>query len=179
MLPKDSSQVEKEFRSFLRARSLKLSSLTLPIAFDAMAEFWTANRFSNVLAEDGDGIACYQDLTDHGRGTRLEIGLVRLLRLPPDGSLAASPVHRLRLRICYKWDMDVIKHVLPAGTWSFACWDARELDAFRQVISNTAGFTTMREKKPAEVNASFETVTPLRHLLKPEPGARQMWWGVM
>lgn len=179
MLPKDSSQVEKEFRSFLRARSIKLSSLTLPIAFDAMAEFWTTNRFSNVLAEDGDGIACYEDVTDHGRGTRLEIGLVRLLRFPSDSSLAPSPVHRLRLRICYKWDMDVIKHVLPAGTWSFACWDAGELDAFKRAIFGTAGFSTMREKKPAEVNASFETVTSVPHLLKPELGARQMWWGVM
>jgi hypothetical protein len=125
MLLKDSSQVEKEFRSFLRARPLKLSSLTLPIAFDAMAEFWTTTRFSNVLTEGGDGIACYQDVTDHGRGTRLEIGFIRLLRLQSDCSLPPSPVHRLRLRICYKWDMDVIKHLLPAGTWSFACWDSR------------------------------------------------------
>jgi hypothetical protein len=179
MLLKDSSQVEKEFRSFLRARPLKLSSLTLPIAFDAMAEFWTTTRFSNVLTEGGDGIACYQDVTDHGRGTRLEIGFIRLLRLQSDCSLPPSPVHRLRLRICYKWDMDVIKHLLPAGTWSFACWDTRELDAFKQAIFDTVGFSRMREKKPAEVNTSFDTVTSVLHLPKPEPGAGQMWWGVM
>ncbi|GGY41277.1 hypothetical protein GCM10007387_24020 [Pseudoduganella albidiflava] len=179
MLIKESSQVEKEFRSFLRAKSLKLSSLNLPTAFDAMAEFWTATRFCNVLAEDGDGIACYEGVTDHGRGTRLEIGLVRLLRLPFDPILAPSPVHRLRLRICYKWDMDVIKHVIPAGTWAFACWDANELSAFKQAIVNTAGFSTMRGKKPAEVTALLETVTSVSHQLKPEPGARQMWWGVM
>lgn len=179
MFLKDSSQVEKEFRSFLRAKSLKLSSLNLPLALDAMAEFWTTNKFSNVLAEDGDGIACYEDVTDHGRGTRLEIGLVRLLRLPSDTISAPSQVHRLRLRVCYKWDMDVIKHVLPAGTWSFACWDAKELNVFKQAIFDTAGFSTMREKKPAEVNALLETVTSVPHQLKPEPGARQMWWGVI
>lgn len=179
MLLKDSSHVEKEFRSFLRAKSLKLSSLTLPIAFDVMAEFWATNGFSNVLAEDGDGIACYEDVTDHGRGTRLEIGLVRLLRLPSDAILAPSQVHRLRLRVCFKWDADVVKHVLPAGTWSFACWDARELSAFKQAIFATAGFATMREKKPSEVSASFETVTSVPHQLTPEPGARQMWWGVV
>jgi hypothetical protein len=144
-----------------------------------MAEFWTTTRFSNVLDGDGDGIACYEDVTDHGRGTRLEIGLVRLLRLPSDGRLTPSPTHRLRLRFCYKWDMDVIKHVVPAGTWSFACWNERELDAFKQAIFNTAGFSTMREKKPAEVNALFETVASVPHVLKPEPGVRQMWWGVM
>lgn len=179
MHPKDSSQVEKEFRSYLRSRSLKLSSLTLPIAFDAMADFWTTNRFSNIPAESKDGIACYEDVTDHGRGTRLEIGLVRLLQLPSDDSLSPSPYHRLRLRICYKWDMNVIKNVLPAGTWSFACWDASELDAFKKAIFDTAGFSAMREKKPAEVNASFETVASVPNVLKPEPEARQMWWGVM
>jgi hypothetical protein len=179
MLIKDSSQVEKEFRSFLRAKSLKLSSLDLPIAFDVMAEFWAATKFSNVLAEDGDGIACYEDVTDHGRGTRLEIGLVRLLRLPSDATLTPSPAHRLRLRICYKWDMDVIKTVLPAGTWSFACWDAREFSAFKQAISETVGFSSMREKKPAEVSVLLDIVTSMPYQLKPEPGARQMWWGVM
>lgn len=179
MLLKDSSQIEKEFRSFLRAKSLKLSSLTLPIAFDAMAEFWISNEFTDVLAEDGDGIACYEDVTDHGRGTRLEIGIVRLLRLPSDGLFASSPVYRLRLRVCYKWDMDVIKHVLPAGTWSYACWDARELNPFKQAIFDTAAFSTMREKKPAEVNALLDTVTSVPHQLKPQPGSRQMWWGVM
>lgn len=179
MLLKDSSHVEKEFRSFLRAKSLKLSSVNLPIAFDVMAEFWTTNRFSNILAEDGDGIACYEDITDHGRGTRLEVGLVRLLRLPSDFILAPSPVLRLRLRVCYKWDMDVVKHVLPAGTWSFVCWDERELNAFKQAIFSTAGFATMREKKPAEVNVSLQTVTSVPQQLRPEPGARQMWWGVM
>jgi hypothetical protein len=75
--------------------------------------------------------------------------------------------------------MDVIKHVLPAGTWSFACWDAKELNVFKQAIFDTAGFSTMREKKPAEVNALLETVTSVPHQLKPEPGARQMWWGVI
>jgi len=167
MLPNNSSQVEKNFRTFLHAKSLKLSSLTLPIAFDAMAEFWTTIRFSHVLAEDGDGIACYEDVTDHGPGTRLEIGLVRLLRLPSEDVEASSPlhglglrswpVHRLRLRICYKWGMDVIKHVLPAGTRSFACWDCQEFESFKQTVLNTAGFSAMAHNKPAEANISFDT----------------------
>lgn len=183
MLPKDPFQVEKEFRSFLRARSLKLSSLTLPTAFDAMAEFWTISRFSNVLTEDRDGIACYEDVTDHGRGTRLEIGLVRLLRLPcegseVEGSEVPSPVHRLRLRVCYKWDMDVIKHVLPAGTWSFACWDFQEFESFKQTVLSTAGFSAMRHKRPAEANVSFDVVSAVPSELKPAVDSRQMWWGV-
>ena len=186
--PMDSSQVEKAFRTFLRARSLKLSSLTLPIGFDAMAEFWTTSRFSNVLVEVGDGIACYEDVTDHGRGTRLEIGLVRLLRLPPEDietpvpahglRLSSWPVHRLRLRVCYKWDVDVIKHVLPAGTWSFACWDFHQFGSFKQAVFNTAGFSTMAHKKPAETNVSFDIVSAVPNELKPVVDARQMWWGV-
>lgn len=178
MLLMESSQVEKEFRLFLRARSLKLSSLTLPIAFDAMAEFWTSNRYPNVLADDGDGIACYEDVTDHGRGMRLEIGIVRLLRLPSEDREAPSPAHRLRLRVCYKWDMDVIKHVLPAGTWSFVCWDFQKFELFKQTVLSTVGFSAMRHKKPAEANVSFDIVSTVPSELKPVVDARQMWWGV-
>lgn len=173
------SHVEKEFRSFLRTSSLKLSSLTLPIAFDAMAEFWATNSFLNVLAEDGDGIACYEDVTDHGRGTRLEIGLVRLLRLHSEGGAAPSLVHRLRLRVCYKWDIDVIKHVLPAGTWSYACWDTKEFESFKHTVLSTAGFSAMRHKTPAEVTVLFDTISAMPSQMKPAVDARQMWWGVL
>jgi hypothetical protein len=44
--------------------------------------------------------------------------------------------------------MAVIKNVLPAGTWSFACWDGIELDAFSQAVFNTSAFSAMREKSP-------------------------------
>lgn len=179
MLLKYSSQVEKEFRAFLRSKSLKLSVLTLPIAFDAMEEFWITNRFSDVLVEHGDGIACYEDVTDHGRGTRLEIGLVRLLRLASNESDVPSPVHRLRLRLCYRWDMDVITNVLPAGTWSFACWDFRAFASFKQSVCSTAGYSAMQDKKPAEVNASFDTVSAVADDLMPAVETRQMWWGVI
>jgi hypothetical protein len=179
MLRKNALQVEQAFRSFLRLKSLKLTALTLPQAFEAMAEFWVSERDFDVLAQNGDGIACYEDVTNHGRGTRLEIGLVRLLRVESDGAQVRWPVHRLRLRLCYKWDMDVIKYVLPAGTWSFACWDPVGLDTFKRSVFDTAGFSAMRDKKPAEVNVSFETISSLPHILKPEPEMRQMWWGVL
>jgi hypothetical protein len=178
MLLKDSAKMENEFRTFLRSKTLKLSALTLPTAFDSMAEFWTTATFSGVLADHGDGIACYEDVTDHGRGTRLEIGLVRLLRLRSLDCETRSPVHRLRLRVCYKWDMDVIKHVLPAGTWSFACWDFQEYESFKQTVLDTTGFSTMRDKKPAEVNATFDIVSAVPDKLRPSAQARQMWWGV-
>ncbi|MTV55712.1 hypothetical protein [Pseudoduganella buxea] len=179
MLLKDSSQVEKESRFFFRSRSLKLSSLTLPIAFDAMEEFWTTSRFSDVLPENGDRIACYEDVTEHGRGTRLEIGLVRLLRPSSSDSKLSSPVNRLRLRLCYRWDMDVIAHVLPAGTWAFACWDFPEFETFKRSVLNTAGFSAMQDKKSAEVNALFDMVSAVQNELKPAAEARQMWWGVL
>ena len=179
MPQKSPLQVEKEFRSFLHSKSLKLASLTLPQAVDAMVDFWSGNQDFEVLSPNGDGLAAYEDVTDNGRGTRLEIGLVRLLRALPESSEVPFPTHRLRLRLCYKWDIDVIRPVLPAGTWSYACWDAGELDAFKQAIFDTPGFSTMREKKPAEVNVSFETVSSVPHMLTPEPAARQMWWGVM
>jgi len=170
--------VEKAFRSFLRTKSLTLASLTLPQAFDAMTEFWGRHKDFDVLAQDGDGIACYEDISNHGRGTRLEIGIVRLLRVASDRDLPPWPAHRLRLRLCYKWDADVVQHVLPAGTWAFACWETERFDAFRQSVFETRGFCTMRDKKPAEVNVSFDTISSQSHVLTPEVQARQMWWGV-
>jgi len=142
------AQVEKAFRSFLRARASKLATLTLPEAFDAMAAFWAAGK-------DGAGIAAYQDVTDHGRGTRLEIGFDKIVQSAPDRTACRL---RLRLRVCYKWDMDVIRHVLPAGVWSFTCWQAAEFDAFRQAVLDTAGFSFMHGKKPAEVNITCATI---------------------
>jgi hypothetical protein len=120
-------------------KALKLTTLTLPQAFEAMAEFWVSERDFDVLAQNRDGLACYEDVTNHGRGTRLEIGLVRLLRVTSDSGQVRWPAHRLRLRLCYKWDMDVIKYVLPAGTWCFACWDPVELDTFKRSVFDTPG----------------------------------------
>lgn len=78
-----------------------------------------------------------------------------------------------------QWDMDVVKYVLPAGTWSFACWDPAELETFKRAVFDTPGFSAMRDKKPAEVNVWFETISSLPHMLNPEPETRQMWWGVL
>lgn len=170
--------VEKQFRAFLGARSLKLASLTLPQAFDAMAAFWIEVRDFEVLAENGDGIACYQDVTDHGRGTRLEIGFVRILRVAPEDSGLAWPAHRLKLRVCFKWDRDVISKVLPAGSWSFACWNIGEFESFKRSLVDTAGFSVMREKTVAEANVLLDTIASQPRMLQPEAD-RQMWWGVM
>ena len=74
--------------------------------------------------------------------------------------------------------MDVIAHVLPVGTWAFACWDFSEFETFKRSVLNTAGFSTMQDKKPAEVNVLFDTVTAVQNELRPPAMTRQMWWGV-
>jgi hypothetical protein len=123
---KHPEQIDKAFRSFLRARSLKLATLTLtlPQAFDAMAR--------------------------SGRST-----------------------------VIFKWDMDVVRHVLPAGTWSFVCWDAAGYDAFKAAVEGTPAFATMRTKQPAETRISLERAASRPDMLRPPPDVRQMWWGVM
>ena len=141
------AQVEKAFRSHLRSRAIKLSSLDLPQAFEAMRAYWASGADAGILVPDGDGIAACQEVTDHRRGTRLEIGFDRLLPIARD-----QVAVRLRLRVCYKWDREVIQHVLPGGMWSFTCWNAAAFDAFRTTVLNTAGYSTMQGKPPAEVN---------------------------
>ena len=171
--------MEKEFRAFMHSRGLKLASLKLPDALDAMSEFWgTGNEFET-LSVDGDALVAYEDVSDYGKGTRLELGFIRLLRLP----LGAEEGHigravRLRLRLCYKWDMDVIRDVLPHGTWSLACWAHKDVAAFKQVIREKAAFLAMFEKLPSEVRVTLEdAVYPLVEY-RPGIESRQMWWGI-
>lgn len=170
---------EKELRTLLRSRSLKLSALVLPDAFEAMMSFYQSCRDFDVLAPEGDGLVAYEDVTNHERGTRLEIGFTRLFRLFP-GSEEDSrwPALRLRLRLCYKWDMDVIKLVLPAQTWSMSCWSIDELEPFRESVLRTTGYTVMKDKKPAETNISLEETTYRRNQYRSTPEVKQMWWGV-
>lgn len=171
--------MEKKFRAYMRSRGLKLAGLKLPHALDAMSDFWCTEIETKVHDVDGDALVVYEDVTNHGKGTRLELGMVRLLRFPPESEdVGVGRALRLRLRLCYKWDMDVIRDVLPHGTWSLACWARADVVAFKQAISEMAGVKAMYDKAPSEVNVTFEdAICPLTNV-RPSPGSRQMWWGV-
>jgi hypothetical protein len=114
------------------------------------------------------------EMGSHAIRTSLTTGVELALRLVLSDFSGFNRTAVCRLRQFTGYD-----YAFATGTWSFACWDTRELDAFKQAIFDTVGFSRMREKKPAEVNTSFDTVTSVLHLPKPEPGAGQMWWGVM
>lgn len=109
---------------------------------------------------------------------RLEIDFIRLLRVVPGDPGEPWQAYRLRLWVCYRWDMDVVKYVLRAGTWSFTCWDAAQIDEWARSVQTTAGYRTMCDKTPAEVKVTLEAIASVPRVLKPDPGARQMWWGV-
>ena len=150
---------EKQLRAFLKQRSLVLSTMTLPQAWEVMKGFWFGVKFSGIVEPEGDALAAYEDVTDHGRGTRLELGIVRVLRLHPEaGEELKWPALRLRLRLCYKWDMDVVRDVLPAGTWSYACWHEGQFDSFQDAVLATPGYRTMAGKKPAEARIAMDSL---------------------
>jgi hypothetical protein len=175
---RDPHSSEKELRSLLRGRALKLAGMKLPTALDLISDFYKKVRDFDVVDNEGDGLAAYKDTTDHGRGTRIEIGFTRLFRLRPDNENDFRyPALRLRLRHCFKWDMDVIKFVLPEPTWSFDCWSAGELEQFRMAVENTVGYSMLKEKVPSEVNIVLEDASYRREKYKFEPDVKQMWWG--
>ncbi|UWE15252.1 hypothetical protein [Herbaspirillum huttiense] len=172
--------MDKLLRAFIRSRGLKLAGLRLPDALEIMSDFWNKKAEIEVHHEDGDALVAYEDVTDHGRGIRLEIGLIRLLRLPVSDSLhQARRAVRLRLRLCYKWDMDIIRDVLPHGTWSIACWSVDELLRFKQEVQDNAVFQAMCTKVPTEVNITLEDAIYPETNHRPNSDQRQSWWGVV
>lgn len=173
---RDPHASEKELRSFLRARCLKFAGMKLPIALDVISEFCNDVRGFDVITSEGDGLAAYSDITDNGRGTRLEIGFTRLLRLRPENEDEyRCPALRLKLRLCFKWDMDVIK--LSEPIWAFDCWSDSELDEFRAAIERTAAYSVQKDKLPSEVNILLEKTSYWRGKYRLEPDVKQMWWG--
>jgi len=171
-------QAEKDLRRFLRERSVTLKQLGLEQALLLMESFYREVRDYDVLPE-GDGLVAYEDVTDHGRGTRLEIGLIRLFRLsPPDPNATYMPAIRLRLRLCFKWDMDVVSKVLPEGSWSVDCWPPEESRTLVEAVRSNPAYTVMAEKTPSEVNISLEAASYRPLAIRPKADARQMWWGV-
>jgi len=175
---RDPHACEKDLRSFLRARFLKLPGLTLPTALNVISEFYNDVRDFDVIASEGDGLAAYSDITNHGRGTRLEIGFTRLLRLRSQNDNANNnryPALRLKLRLCFKWDMDVIK--LSEPTWAFDCWCDSGVDKFRAAVERTEAYSVQKDKPPSEVNIVLENSFYRRDKYRLEPDVKQMWWG--
>jgi hypothetical protein len=170
--------MEKKFRAYMRARGLKLGGLMLSDALAAMSDFWNTESELELHPVDGDCLVAYEDVIDHGRGTRLELGFIRILRLPEMAGEASGAAIRLRLRLCYKWDIDVIRDVLPRGTWSIACWAHADLEAFQQSVREKAAFAAMYSKTPSEVNMTLEEARCPSTDFRPTPESRQMWWGV-
>jgi hypothetical protein len=173
------AQAEKDLRAFLKKQSLSLKSLALPQALELMLNFYREIRDYQVLPHEGDALVVYEDVTDHGKGTRLEIGINRLFLLPPsDQESVRKPALRLRLRLCFKWDMDVIKHVLPTGSWSLQCWSPEESATLLEAVQRNGAYQTMAGKTPSEANIILEETSYLPSALRPEPDVKQMWWGV-
>lgn len=175
---RDPKTSEQELRTRLKAQSFKLTGMKLPVAMAVITDFYKEVRDFDVIAEEGDGLAAYKDVTDHGRGTRVEIGLTRLFRFAPkDENDMLWPGARLKLRLCYKWDRDVIRLVMPEPTWSFDCWSLTGLAQFKESVEKTDGYAVLIDKIPSEVHVVLEDAFYRRNAYRAKPEMKQMWWG--
>ena len=169
---------EATLRRLLRAKSLRLGSLKLQEAIEAMCGFYADEQAYEVLP-DGDGLAAYVEVSNYGRGTRLEVGICRLFRLKPEGEPRYFwPAIRLRLRTCFKWDAEVFSKVLPEGTWCEVCWDRNELPEFKERVAQRAAYRVLSERVASEAAVSLEETQYAQGNLRPAANVRQMWWGV-
>lgn len=173
------AQAEKDLRSLLRANKQTLKGMMLPQALSLMSAYYQDVSDYDVITTEGDGLVVYDDITNRGRGTRFEIGIVRLFCLPSDkASTELQPALRLRLRLCYKFDMDVATGILPEDTWSHYCWSPAGITTVLEKLGKETAYQVLQGKVPAEVNISLEETTYLPTKKLPAPDAQQNWWGI-
>ncbi|MFZ6780697.1 hypothetical protein ACO0LD_28020 [Undibacterium sp. Ji83W] len=173
------AQADKDLRALLRANKQTLKGMMLPQALSLMSTYYQDVRDYDVIPAEGDGLVVYDDITNRGRGTRFEIGIVRLFCLPSDkASTEPQPALRLRLRLCYKFDMDVATGILPEDTWSYHCWSITGVADMLEKLTHETAYQVLRDKVPAEVNISLEQTTYLPSRKQPAADAQQNWWAV-
>jgi hypothetical protein len=169
---------EKLLRRLLKERSLRLGNLTLSNALEAMVTFYL-DAADFAVVPDGDGLVVYEDVTDYGRGTRLEVGISRIFRLAPaDEGNHKWPAIRLRLRTCFKWDHAIVAEVLTEDTWCEVCWSRDGIAELKARTALHTAYRVLRDRVASEAAISFERTTYSPGNLRPAPEARQMWWGV-
>lgn len=179
--PIAASQVEKDKRAFLKEQGLSLKTLNLADAWTAMGQFRSACAYP-VLNPGGDGLAFDAHLGTRDRGTRFEITINRLLRLPPEDPQAYQwPAIRLWLRLQYKMDMTVVQYLARHGTYgvgqSFVTWSPSDHEEFSAQIKGGDAFVTFRDLAPTEVRLSADAWEYRRHNPTPDPLAAP-WWGI-
>ncbi|BEU95310.1 hypothetical protein ACDW_10150 [Acidovorax sp. DW039] len=175
-------QVEKDMRAFLKKQGLSLKTLNLGDALTAMSQFRATAAAYPVLNPCGDGLAFDAHLGTKDRGTRFEIAINRLLRLPPEDEGASRwPAIRLWLRLQYKMDMTVIQYLSRHSTYgvgqSFVTWSPSDHEEFAQQIKGSDAFVTFRGVAPTEVRLSADFWEYRRHNPTPDPLA-EPWWGI-
>ncbi len=178
-MKKNPAVSEKDLRALLRLNKQTLKGMMLPQALSLMTAYYQDMRDYDVIDTEGDGLVVYDDITNRGRGTRFEVGIVRLFCLPVDKTgTGPQPALRLRLRLCYKFDMDVATGILPEETWSYHCWSITDVTDMLKKMRNETAYQVLCNKLPAEVNISLEETTYLPSRKNPTANAQQNWWAV-
>ncbi|PXX36834.1 hypothetical protein [Undibacterium pigrum] len=169
---------EKDLRTLLRLNKQTLKGMLLPQALGLMAGYYQDTHY-DVASPGDDALIVYKDITNRGRGTRFEIGIIRLFCMPDTGAgVEPQAALRLRLRLCYRFDMEIITELMSEDFWSYQCWSVQDLPALLQKVLATPAYQLLQGNLPAEVNINLEETTYLPADKRPGPDPEENWWGV-
>lgn len=177
---KNPTTSEKDLRALLRLHKQTLKSMLLPQALGLMAGYYRDTDYT-VASPGDDALVVYKDITNRGRGTRFEIGIIRLFCLDNAGtgaSMEPQAALRLRLRLCYKFDMEIITELMSEDFWSYHCWSVQDMPALLTQVMATPAYQLLQGNLPAEVNINLEETTYLPGKKQPGPDPQENWWGV-
>jgi hypothetical protein len=170
---------EQDLRKMVRGHCGALGRATLDQALQMTSDHYRKVRDFETDGDDGDGFVVYEDVTNHGRGTRLEVGMVRVFCLRDDMATSGlRPALRLRLRCCYRFDHAIVSEVLAEPTWSLHCWNPVDLQGVLSSAREKAAFKVLAGRQAAAVSISTESTFYRLAAKNPRPDAKQMWWGV-
>ena len=169
---------EKDLRALLRRNKQTLKGMLMPQALSLMAGYYQDAQYA-VASPDDDALIVYKDITNRGRGTRFEIGIIRLFCLPDAGAgMEPQAALRLRLRLCYRFDMEIITELMSEDFWSYHCWSVQGMAALLAQVMATPAFQLLQGNVPAEVNINLEETTYLPGEKQPGQDPQENWWGV-
>jgi hypothetical protein len=150
------TELEKSLRQYLRTAGQHLKDLAAADALRFAAEHWQSTEVEGLKPTQGDGLVAYFELTNKSRGTVLEFGINRILRLPPIDEVKFwewAPAYKLRLSISYKPTLEFFQLKAPKSVVD--CWSKGEALIFVDEVKSLPLFQLVTQLEQRSTSISF------------------------
>lgn len=131
------TDLEKSLRKFIRSGGRVLKDLSAPDVLQLAVEHWRSTAVDGLRSVQGDGLVAYFELLDRGRGTVVEFGVNRILRMPPLDEAKFwewAPGHKLCLFFACKPPLEFFQLTAPLAVVD--CWDKSEAQRFIEAVQS-------------------------------------------